>query len=228
MVIRGIYRPFWWRITVLKPYRQRVLGTYVLLEQSLQVLAQQGKALQLAKSADENARPQRQILQFKAAEQPELIAFKGISYEIAHSDIINGPFVKWTGQPKEYTELPVYWEKVPALEVDVPQAYWIPPQYQDVIAPGCSAMASQLTRLEKASTLELQQLSASNAELATRSFEGRVGVSATFSATWQQFTLPAGSVRVSTDQPLGALGCGLIATASTGFVFQLGLFSWHV
>ena len=79
----------------LKPYRQRVLGTYVLLEHSLQLLAQQGKALQLAKKADENARPQRQVLAFKAAEQPDLIPFKGISYEIAHSDIINGPYVKW-------------------------------------------------------------------------------------------------------------------------------------
>ena len=207
----------------LKPYRQRVLGTYVLLEHSLQVLAQQGKALQLAKTADENARPQRQILQFKAAEQPELIAFKGISYEIAHSDIINGPYVKWTGQPKEYTELPVYWEKVPALEVDVPHAYWIPAQYQDVITR-LQRHGVQFTRLEKASTLELQQLSASNAELATRSFEGRVGVSATFSAAWQQFTLPAGSVRVSTDQPLGALAVALLQPQAPDSFFSWGFF----
>ena len=163
----------------LKPYRQRVLGTYVLLEHSLQLLAQQGKALQLAKKADENARPQRQVLAFKAAEQPDLIPFKGISYEIAHSDIINGPYVKWTGQAKEYEALPVFWEKVPAVEVEVPKAYWIPPQYQDVITR-LQHHGIQFSRLEKSGKLELQQLSASSHELASRSFEGRVGVKATF------------------------------------------------
>ena len=207
----------------LKPYRQRVLGTYVLLQHSLQLLAQQGKALQLAKKADENARPQRQILAFKAAEQPDLIPFKGISYEIAHSDIINGPYVKWTGQPKEYAALPVFWEKVPAVEVEVPKAYWIPPQYQDVIAR-LQRHGIQFSRLEKAGKLELQQLSASSHELASRSFEGRVGVKATFTPNWGEFALPAGTVRVSTDQPLGALAVALLQPEGPDSLFSWGFF----
>ncbi len=207
----------------LKPYRQRVLGTYVLLEHSLQLLAQQGKALQLAKKADENARPQRQVLAFKAAEQPDLIAFKGISYEIAHSDIINGPYVKWTGQPKEYEALPVFWEKVPAVEVEVPKAYWIPPQYQDVITR-LQHHGIQFSRLEKSGKLELQQLSASSHELASRSFEGRVGVKATFTPSWSEFALPAGSVRVSTDQPLGALAVALLQPEGPDSLFSWGFF----
>lgn len=207
----------------LKPYRQRVLGTYVLLEHSLQLLAQQGKALQLAKKADENARPQRQVLAFKAAEQPDLIPFKGISYEIAHSDIINGPYVKWTGQPKEYEALPVFWEKVPAVEVEVPKAYWIPPQYQDVITR-LQHHGIQFSRLEKSGKLELQQLSASSHELASRSFEGRVGVKATFTPSWSEFALPAGSVRVSTDQPLGALAVALLQPEGPDSLFSWGFF----
>ena len=207
----------------LKPYRQRVLGTYVLLEHSLQLLAQQGKALQLAKKADENARPQRQVLAFKSAEQPDLIPFKGISYEIAHSDIINGPYVKWTGQPKEYEALPVFWEKVPAVEVEVPKAYWIPPQYQDVITR-LQHHGIQFSRLEKSGKLELQQLSASSHELASRSFEGRVGVKATFTPSWSEFALPAGSVRVSTDQPLGALAVALLQPEGPDSLFSWGFF----
>lgn len=207
----------------LKPYRQRVLGTYVLLEHSLQLLAQQGKALQLAKKADENARPQRQVLAFKAAEQPDLIPFKGISYEIAHSDIINGPYVKWTGQPKEYEAMPVFWEKVPAVEVEVPKAYWIPPQYQDVITR-LQHHGIQFSRLEKSGKLELQQLSASSHELASRSFEGRVGVKATFTPSWSEFALPAGSVRVSTDQPLGALAVALLQPEGPDSLFSWGFF----
>ncbi len=62
----------------LKPYKQRVLGTYVLLEQSLKLLQQQGTVLKLAKKADENARPERQVLAWKASETPDYIAFKGV------------------------------------------------------------------------------------------------------------------------------------------------------
>ena len=146
----------------LKPFKQRVLGTYVLLEQTLKLLAEQGKVLQLAKKADENARPQRQVLKYKTAEQPETMAFKGISYEIAQSDILKGPYVKWTGQPKNYAELPVWVDKVPAIEIEVPKAYWIPPQYQDVIAR-LKLHGVALSEIKSAKTLSLQQLTARSA-----------------------------------------------------------------
>jgi hypothetical protein len=207
----------------LKPFKQRVLGTYVLLEQTLKLLGEQGKVLQLAKKADENARPPRQVLQYKTAEQPETMAFKGISYEIAHSDIINGPYVKWTGQPKNYTELPVWVDKVPAVEVDVPKAYWIPPQYQDVIAR-LKLHGVQLTALKAAKTLLLQQLAASAPSFSEEPFEGRFMVSASFEATWLDYMLPAGSVRVSTDQPLGALVVALLQPEAPDSFFSWGFF----
>jgi len=207
----------------LKPFKQRVLGTYVLLEQTLKLLGEQGKVLQLAKKADENARPPRQVLQYKTAEQPETMAFKGISYEIAHSDIINGPYVKWTGQPKNYTELPVWVDKVPAVEVDVPKAYWIPPQYQDVIAR-LKLHGVQLTALKTAKTLPLQQLAASAPSFSKEPFEGRFMVSASFEATWLDYMLPAGSVRVSTDQPLGALVVALLQPEAPDSFFSWGFF----
>ncbi|OBP15294.1 carboxypeptidase [Rheinheimera sp. SA_1] len=207
----------------LKPYKQRVLGTYVLLEQTLKLLQDQGKALQLAKKADENFRPQQQVLLFKAAEQPELIHFKGISYEIAQSDISKAPYVKWTGQAKDYVDFPVYWEKVPAIETEVPSAYWIPPQYQDVIKR-LEIHGVKMSRLTAAKTLELQQLVASKPEFAGKSFEGRVGVSATFTPQWRQLELAPGSVRVSTDQPLGALAVALLQPQAPDSFFSWGFF----
>ena len=207
----------------LKPYKQRVLGTYVLLEHSLRLLQTQGKALQLAKRADENFRPQQQVLQYSAAEQPELINFKGISYEIAHSDISKAPYVKWTGQAKEYVDLPVYWEKVPAIETEVPSAYWIPPQHQEVINR-LELHGIKMSRLATGKRLELQQLVAAAPEFAARSFEGRVGVKATFSSNWINAELPAGSVRISTDQPLGALAVALLQPQAPDSLFSWGFF----
>ncbi len=207
----------------LKPYKQRVLGTYLLLEQSLKLLNEQGKVLQLAKQADQNARPQRQVLAFKAAEQAELIPFKGVSYEIAQSEISKAPYVKWTGQPKDYAELPVYWEKVPAVEVEVPAAFWIPPQYQDVIAR-LALHGIEMTRLTQPKQLELQQWVAQNPQFAKTPFEGRIGVSASFTAQWLQYPLPAGSVRISTDQPLGRLAVALLAPQGPDSFFSWGFF----
>jgi len=207
----------------LKPYKQRVLGTYVLLEQTLKLLQDQGKALQLAKKADENFRPQQQVLLFKAAEQPDLINFKGISYEIAQSDISKSAYVKWTGQAKDYVDFPVYWEKVPAIETEVPAAYWIPPQYQDVINR-LQIHGVKMSRLTTAKTMELQQLVASMPEFADKSFEGRIGVSATFTPQWRQLELVPGSVRVSTDQPLGALAVALLQPQAPDSYFSWGFF----
>ncbi len=207
----------------LKPYKQRVLGTYVLLEQTLKLLQEQGKALQLAKKADENFRPQQQVLLYKAAEQPDLIHFKGISYEIAQSDITKAPYVKWTGQAKDYVDFPVYWEKVPAIETEVPTAYWIPPQYQDVIQK-LQLHGVKISRSAAEKTVELQQLVAENPQLAAKSFEGRVGVSASFSSQWRTMVLPAGSVRVSTDQPLGALAVALLQPQAPDSFFSWGFF----
>lgn len=207
----------------LKPYKQRVLGTYVLLEQTLRLLQEQGKALQLAKKADENFRPQQQVLLFKAAEQPDLIQFKGMSYEIVQSDISKAPYVKWTGQAKEYVDFPVYWEKVPAIETEVPTAYWIPPQYQEVIQR-LDIHGVKMTRITSPKKLELQQLVASDPQVAAKSFEGRVGVTATFTPQWQQIELAPGSVRVSTDQPLGALAVALLQPQAPDSFFSWGFF----
>jgi hypothetical protein len=207
----------------LKPYKQRVLGTYLLLEQSLKLLNEQGKVLQLAKQADQNARPQRQILAFKAAEQPDPIPFKGVSYDIAQSEISKAPYVKWTGQPKDYPALPVYWEKVPAIEVDVPTAFWVPPQYQDVIQR-LALHGIEMTALKAPKQLELQQWVAKDPQFAKAPFEGRIGVSASFTAQWLQYELPAGSMRVSTDQPLGRLAVALLAPQGPDSFFSWGFF----
>lgn len=208
----------------LKPFKQRVLGTYVLLEQTLKLLAEQGKVLQLAKKADENARPQRQVLKYKTAEQPQTMAFKGIRYEIVQSDILKGPYVKWTGEPKEYPTLPVWVDSVPAIEVEVPKAYWIPPQYQEVIAR-LKLHGVQMTEIKAAKTLSLQQLAASNPEFGRAPFEGRFLVSATFDTNWLDYQLPAGSVRVSTDQPLGALAVALLQPQAPDSFFSWGFFN---
>jgi len=205
----------------LKPYKQRVLGTYVLLEQSLKLLQQQGTVLKLAKKADENARPERQVLAWKASETPDYIAFKGVEAVQKKDPITGVTYQTWTGKPLNYEQLPVYWEKEPAVEIDVPKAYWIPPEQQEVIAK-LALHGVQFTSLKSPKTIQLQQLTATSHEFATKPFEGRFAVKAEFSRNWQKIRLPAGSVRVSTDQPLGALAVALLEPTAPDSLFSWG------
>lgn len=207
----------------LKPFRQRVLGTYLLLERSLQLLNEQGKALLLAKKADEQARSARQVLAYQAAAEADYMQFKGISYQLEQSDISKAPYVRWTGKPVNYDKLPVYVEKEPAVEVDVPKAYWLAPQYQQVIER-LRWHGVQMTELTAEKTMQLQQLSAAEPEFAKSPVEGRFRVSASFTESWRNVSLPVGSVRVSTDQPLGALAVALLQPQAPDSFFSWGFF----
>lgn len=208
----------------LKPFKQRVLGTYVLLEETLKLLAVEGRALQQARQSDEQARPATQVLQYKQAAEPSFIPFKGIAYQINQSPISKGPYVQWLGKPLNYDKLAVYWEKIPQLEVTVPKAYWIPPQYQDVIAK-LALHGVQMTRSEKPLPLQLQQWTASAPVFSTKPVEGRFPIQAKFTAGWVHTTLPVGSVRVSTDQPLGSLVVALLEPSGPDSFFSWGFFA---
>ncbi|MDX3773893.1 M14 family metallopeptidase [Chromatiaceae bacterium AAb-1] len=208
----------------LKPYKQRVLGTYILLEQSLQLLNEQGKALRLARLADEHARPERMVLAWSASKEPELIDFKGMSYQVADSRISGQPYMQWTGEPVMYKQLPVYWDNVPAVEVQIPAAYWIPAEQSQVLER-LKVHGIETEILQQPRELQLQQLTADVAEFASRSFEGRFMVrDAHFSRRNISATLTPGYVRVSTDQALGRLAVALLEPDAPDSFFRWGFF----
>lgn len=207
----------------LKPYRQRVLGTYVLVEHSLKLLAEQGKVLKLAKKADENARPSRIALSYKTSDTPELIRFLGVK-SIAQVDEITGlRYQSWTGEPLDYDALPQYWETVPNVEADLPKAFWLLPEQGSVIEK-LALHGIHMTRLENAKTLTLQHLVAKEWQFAQKPMEGRFRVQGDFSQSWQTQLLPKGAVRISTDQALGRLAATLLLPSGPDSFFQWGYF----
>ncbi|MBZ9610621.1 M14 family metallopeptidase [Rheinheimera maricola] len=208
----------------LKPYRQRVLGTYVLLEHSLRLLNEQGKALIMARQADMNARPKRMVLSYKANEKPDYIDFKGMSYQLQQSAISGDSFVAWTGKPTLYPQLPVYWDNVVDKDITIPKAYWLGPEQQSVISR-LKLHGVVLTTLDKPQKLNLQQLSVSAYQFADKPFESRFMMqSASFSRSSVNRILPAGWVSVSTDQPLGRLAVALLEPTAPDSFFSWGFF----
>jgi len=125
----------------LKPFKQRVLGTYVLLESTLKILATQGQALREGVQADRMKRAEQVPLAWKvpqmqdgsAKEIPtDTLMFLGIASQVVRSSITNAEYVEWLGKP-ERMKIPNYKATQPTNWVTRPKGYWIPAANADVI-----------------------------------------------------------------------------------------------
>jgi len=209
----------------LKPYKRRVLGTYVFLEQSLKTLAAEGDALKKAIKKDQQAHPAEQVLSWSSdREHPEKMDFYGIDYTKKQDSITGIHYVEWNGLSKIYKELPVYWSRIPQEKVKVPDAYWIPAQYQEVIAK-IKLHGIQYTTLKKQQLVKVEELKATDFHFDKEPFEGHGRVSATFGAISVEKMLPVGSIRVSTKQNLGALAVALLDPRGEDSLFSWGFFN---
>ncbi|MEO6256393.1 MAG: M14 family metallopeptidase, partial [Sphingomicrobium sp.] len=118
----------------LKPYRQRVLGTYVLIEESLRLVGAEGAELESAIAADLASRPPTEVITWKAAAKPLYVMpdFKGIAHVAFKSPASGVDEVRWLGRPVTQ-RMPVLGE-VPDRVVALPAAWWVPATKPDVIA----------------------------------------------------------------------------------------------
>jgi len=208
----------------LKPYDQRVLGTYVLLESSFRTLGDHGKELRQAVEKDRAARPAEVPLTFKADEgkKPPTFRFAGVESRTTPSEISGGERLEWTGKAQEM-EVPWLEAKNPDIVVLRPAAYWIPPTWPEVIRRLRLHGIEMETRSE-AHELEVEMYRLKEPKLAEVPFEGHVRVSATPVAETRRQSFPAGSVRVPLDQPLGDLAMLLLEPAAPDSFFQWGFF----
>lgn len=207
----------------LKPYRQRVLGTYVLLEATLAAMAAHGGDLHAAVLADRAARPASIVAAWTPDPKPLRIdPWLGIAHDRYVSPASGAPEVRWLGRAERAT-MPVYGD-TPGPRIVMPKAWWVP-----VTAP----QAIERLRLhgivfetiKAPRTVTVEMLRAVGPTLAPAVDEGHVAVTATgFTRAKRSETFPAGSVRVSADQPLGELAAMLLEPQSPEGMFAWGYF----
>ena len=118
---------------VMKPYKRRVLGTYVLLEQSLKTVGAQGDRIAQAKARDRSAQPSQLMVRWERETTPlGTRQFKGYRYDSYVSKASGARELLWTGEPKTF-DMPVYGVRS-TKEVRLPRAWWIAPEHRDIIA----------------------------------------------------------------------------------------------
>ena len=111
-----------------------MLGTYVLLEATLTVLASDGKSLKAAIASDRALRPATIDANWKARAEPiGTIDFLSVEGRQEMSPASGGSTMRWTGRPGPTVKIPVYGSE-PSLKLPVARAYWVPATKPEVIA----------------------------------------------------------------------------------------------
>lgn len=209
----------------LKPYDQRVLGMYVFLEQTLRTIAAEATALRAAIAADRARRPERLPTSWRvpAGAQPEQIELLGVESRRTLSPISGGVRTEWLGKPVTRTA-PLARATEAATTVARAKAYWIPAAWQDVIAR-LELHGIPYERINAPREVEVTMLQLSEPKHSAAQFEGHVRVTASETPERRRETFPAGSVRVTTDHPLGTLAALLLEPAAPDSLFQWGFFN---
>ena len=204
----------------LKPFRRRVLGTYVFLESVLRTVGEHGAELRRATAADRQLRPDPLTLAWAVGGEPRTMELAAIEQVRVESAVTGGRVTRWTGKPLTL-EVPLFTMSRPAATVAAPAAYWVPPGWPEVVER-LEAHGVRVERLAEARELEVEVYRVAGAELAEEPFEGHVRVTAEPVVERRRLRFPAGSARIDLDQPLGLLAALLLEPASPDSFFQWG------
>ncbi len=207
---------------MLKPYRQRVLGTYVLLEAALKIAAQDANRIAVAKATDRASRPAELLTRWAPAPQPIgwVEQFKGIAFDTYLSPASGQLEQRWRGQPITF-RMPIIGQQA-TESVRLPKAWWVPAAQAEVL-DRLRLHGITFETLATPRTLPLDQVRLIDPKLLTPN-EGRVPLAATFVHETSEQTLPAGSVRVPADQPNGLLAAALLEPESQDSFLAWGFF----
>lgn len=208
----------------LKPFKRRVLGTYVLLEQTLKTVAKEHTKLQAAIEMDRFRYPQLVTLTWQDQPLTQTRDFKGIGYSVEHSDISGADVVRWNGQATDYNALPQVGAIKADIQVSRPANYYIPPQWHEVLQR-LQQQGIRTSVLKAPRSIRVQQYLLSDPQFSQTPYEGRQRVNAQSKLMNLSLTLPAGTVVVPTDQPLGDLAVLLLEPQSPDSLLQWGFFN---
>lgn len=208
----------------LKPYDQRVLGTYVFLEEILRVTAREKEGLRRAAAADraERARPVPFGWGAPDSSPGESVELLGIESRRTLSAVSGDVRIEWLGRPVT-RRVPLVRQSEVTSSATRPGAYWIPAAWTEVIER-LDLHGIPYERISGPREVDVTMFRLREPKYAAAQFEGHVRVTATAVPEKRRERFPASSVRVATDHPLGTLAVLLLEPDSPDSLFQWGFF----
>jgi murein tripeptide amidase MpaA len=230
----------------LKPFRQRVLGTYVLLESTLKLLATEGQSLRESTKADRAKRVAQLPMKWQVPQMPNAVTFNaqsavpnnssvapdsldllGIESKIVKSPVTNSDYVDWTGKSMTL-RIPNYKATEGSELIPRPKGYYVPVSCYEVIER-LKRQGIQMELLKQALEIPVEMYRIhdakfQNTDAGAQPFEGHILVKGNITEEIRKQLFPAGSAYISTDQPLGDLAMLLLEPKSPDSYFSWGFF----
>lgn len=189
---------------MLKPYKQRVEGTYELMVSMIEITEEQGEAItELRKKAFEEFQSIKTYpLDWELDKSKSTtLNFKGFEGDMITSDVTGSKRLKYD-RDKPFTKDVIYQNYFkPSVEVTVPKAYLIPQGWHDVIDL-LKRNKVQMERFEKDTTLTVESYKISGFETRKSAYEGHYPhYNTTITTSDEQVSLRKGDYVVKTNQP---------------------------
>ncbi|MEO8569188.1 MAG: M14 family metallopeptidase [Ginsengibacter sp.] len=232
----------------LKPFKQRVLGTYVLLESTMRLLAREGQGLKEITKSDKAIRAAKVPMAWKVPQMknavsfetqsnlqnadtvstaPDSLIFSGMASGILKSTVTNSDYIEWLGKPVT-EKIANYKGTEPIDFITRPKGYWVPASCDDVIERlKLHGIKMEVIKQPREVTVEMYRIEDAkfeNEDHKTLPFEGHIQVNGTTKPETRKQFFAAGSVYISTDQPLGDLAMLLLEPGSKDSYFSWGFF----
>ncbi|MDJ1484573.1 M14 family metallopeptidase [Cytophagaceae bacterium YF14B1] len=159
---------------MLKPFAQRVEGTYQFMLSMLTMLQTDGQKIQTLKQQDiENVKTQTDfVLEWQLDKSvSEKIIFKGYEGRMIPSKVTTGKRLFYD-RTKPYTkEIPYYNSFIPKTTIQKPQAYIIPQQWESVISR-LKLNKVELRQISRDTSVEVEVYYIADYKTSGRAFEG--------------------------------------------------------
>ncbi|WP_374293380.1 M14 family metallopeptidase [Sphingomonas sp.] len=206
----------------LKPYRQRVLGAYAMMEGALRQVARDLPALRAAIARDRAARPDTLTVKWERRTTPiAQVPFTAMAAERYRSPASGEEELRYFARTQE-TRVPVIGQDAVA-RVTLPRAWWLPASATAAIAR-LDLHGIRYERIAAPREMTLDRVRLTDAKLGPVT-DGRVMLSAGgFHHAPEAGLWRAGSVRVPYDQPRGLLAAALLEPEAVDSLLAWGFF----
>jgi hypothetical protein len=215
---------------MLKPYQPRVEATLELIVQTARLLHRDRlKLAQLNRNADLYCTSGALLdepfaLTYKLTQTHIPINFEGYKYHVMKSELTGAEWFRYTDTPQTYV-LQWYRDNVPDVLVSLPEYYFIPAEWSDIIQR-LQHHGVSIRTLPHDTTLEVLIYRFSEVKFADQPYEGRTRL-----AGFQQeeirrrVTFPPGSVMVPMRQQAARLIAHALEPSSPESFLQWGYFN---
>lgn len=214
---------------MLKDYKTRVDGTYTILAEILELLADQksvlGAAVSSADSAIAVSLPgSYYVLNYKrTTDTTDIIQFKGHDVTTQPSNISGSEWVLWGTEPTTY-DVPFLNAYRPADSALIPWAYIVPPEWTDEIGV-LETHGVEIKYLTKAQTLEVGSYRFSDIEWGEEPWEGRHRLEFSMKESRETREFPVGSAVIITNQRTNQLIAHLFEPKAPDSFIRWGFFN---